>query len=146
MPRDWCCSVHYDPATGFGWAGGYTGHGVVTSNVLGRTLADLVLQRDSDLVSLPWVGHESPRWEPEPLRFIASRAIVTTLGSADRAEDRRDRPARRTRLVQPVHAGPLRRPHRASADRATSLRVDEKARGGPVGVAARLRAVSARAR
>ena len=101
VPRDWCCSVHYDPATGFGWAGGYTGHGVVTSHVLGRTLADLVLKRDSDLVSLPWVGHESRRWEPEPLRFIASRAIVTTLGSADRYEDRSDRPARRTRLVQP---------------------------------------------
>ena len=101
VPRDWCCSVHYDPATGFGWAGGYTGHGVVTSNVLGRTLADLVLRRDSDLVSLPWVGHRSPRWEPEPLRFLASRAIVSTLGSADRAEDRSDRPARRARLVQP---------------------------------------------
>jgi glycine/D-amino acid oxidase-like deaminating enzyme len=101
VPRDWCCSVHYDVATGFGWAGGYTGHGVVTSNVLGRTLADLVLRRDSELVSLPWVGHRSPRWEPEPLRFLASRAIVSTLGSADRAEDRRDRPAWRTRLVRP---------------------------------------------
>ena len=101
VPRDWCCSVHYDPATGFGWAGGYTGHGVVTSNVLGRTLADLVLRRETDLVSLPWVGHASPRWEPEPLRFLASRAIVSVLGSADRAEDRRDRPAWRTRLVRP---------------------------------------------
>jgi glycine/D-amino acid oxidase-like deaminating enzyme len=101
VPRDWCCSVHYDPATGFGWAGGYTGHGVVTSNLLGRTLADLVLRRETDLVSLPWVGHESPRWEPEPLRFLASRAIVSTLGSADRAEDRRDRAAWRTRLVKP---------------------------------------------
>jgi glycine/D-amino acid oxidase-like deaminating enzyme len=101
VPRDWCCSVHYDPATGFGWAGGYTGHGVVTSNLLGRTLADLVLRRETDLVSLPWVGHESPRWEPEPLRFLASRAIVSTLGSADRAEDQRDRAAWRTRLVKP---------------------------------------------
>ena len=101
VPRDWCCSVHYDHSTGFGWAGGYTGHGVVTSNVLGRTLADLVLRRDTELVSLPWVGHVSPRWEPEPLRFLASRAIVRTLGSADRVEDRRDRPAWRTRLVGP---------------------------------------------
>jgi glycine/D-amino acid oxidase-like deaminating enzyme len=101
VPRDWCCSVHYDPRTGFGWAGGYTGHGVVTSNLLGRTLADLVLRRDTRLVSLPWVGHASPRWEPEPLRFLASRAIVGTLGSADRYEDANDRPARRTRLVRP---------------------------------------------
>ena len=54
-----------------------------------------------ELVSLPWVGHVSPRWEPEPLRFLASRAIVRTLGSADRVEDRRDRPAWRTRLVGP---------------------------------------------
>jgi glycine/D-amino acid oxidase-like deaminating enzyme len=101
VPRDWCCSVHYDESTGFGWAGGYTGHGVATSHVLGRTLADLVLRRDTDLVSLPWVGHASPRWEPEPLRFLASRAIVGVLGSADRVEDRSDRAAWRTRLVQP---------------------------------------------
>ncbi len=101
VPRDWCCSVHYDRVSGFGAAGGYTGHGVVTSNVLGRTLADLVLGRDTGLVSLPWVEHKSPRWEPEPLRFLASRAIVGMLGSADRAEDRSDRPARRARLVQP---------------------------------------------
>ena len=101
VPRDWCCSVHYDRVSGFGAAGGYTGHGVVTSNVLGRTLADLVLGRDTGLVSLPWVEHKSPRWEPEPLRFLASRAIVGMLGSADRAEDRNDRPARRARLVQP---------------------------------------------
>jgi glycine/D-amino acid oxidase-like deaminating enzyme len=101
VPRDWCCAVEYDRASGLGRAGGYTGHGVVTSHVLGRTLADLVLGRESDLVSLPWVGHRSPSWEPEPLRFLASRAIVATLGSADRVEDRTDRTARRTRLVRP---------------------------------------------
>jgi glycine/D-amino acid oxidase-like deaminating enzyme len=101
VPRDWCMSVAYDRARGVGWAGGYSGHGVVASNIAGRTLADLVLGRDSDLVSLPWVGHRARRWEPEPLRFLASRAVVRILGSADRHEDRTDRPARRTRLVQP---------------------------------------------
>ena len=29
-------------ASGLGWAGGYTGHGVAASNLAGRTLADLV--------------------------------------------------------------------------------------------------------
>ena len=33
--------------------------------------------------------------------LAASRAIVSTLGSADRVEDRRDRPAWRARLVRP---------------------------------------------
>jgi glycine/D-amino acid oxidase-like deaminating enzyme len=101
VPRDWCMSIHYDPATRFGWAGGYSGHGVVASNISGRTLADLVLGTSSDLVSLPWVGHRSRRWEPEPLRFLASRAIVRILDSADRREDASGRPAARTRLVAP---------------------------------------------
>lgn len=101
VPRDWCMSVDYDRTTGFGWAGGYSGHGVAASNIAGRTLADLVLGRQSDLVTLPWVGHRTRRWEPEPLRYLASQAIVKVLASADRHEDRTDTPARRTALVAP---------------------------------------------
>ena len=101
VPRDWCMSVSYDRQRGFGWAGGYAGHGVVAANVSGRTLADLVLGRETDRVTLPWVNHRSRRWEPEPIRFLASRAIVAILGSADRYEDRTDRRARRTTLVAP---------------------------------------------
>jgi hypothetical protein len=93
--------VVYDRSTGFGWAGGYSGHGVVAANISGRTLADLVLGRDSELVRLPWVGHVSRRWVAEPLRFLASRGIVSVLASADRYEDRVDRRARRTSLVAP---------------------------------------------
>jgi glycine/D-amino acid oxidase-like deaminating enzyme len=99
VPRDWCMSVSFDRARGVGWGGGYSGHGVVASNIVGRTLADLVLDRPSDLTSLPWVEHRSPRWEPEPLRFLASWLIVKTLGSADRHEDSTGRAARRTRLL-----------------------------------------------
>jgi glycine/D-amino acid oxidase-like deaminating enzyme len=102
VPRDWSMSVTFDPATGLGAAGGYTGHGVVATNISGRTLADLALRRDSELVSMPWVGHRSRQWEPEPLRFLASRAIVATLGGADRHEDQTDTTARRVRLLAPV--------------------------------------------
>jgi glycine/D-amino acid oxidase-like deaminating enzyme len=102
VPRDWCMSITYNAATGFGWAGGYSGHGVVAASISGRTLADLVLDRKTDLVALPWVGHRSRRWEPEPLRYLASKAIVRVLGSADRYEDRSNRPARRCRLLAPV--------------------------------------------
>jgi glycine/D-amino acid oxidase-like deaminating enzyme len=106
VPRDWSMSVSFDSRARVGFAGGYTGHGVVASNISGRTLADLVLGRDTDLVSLPWVGHRSRRWEPEPLRFIASRAIVGVLGQADAIEDRTGRASRWTRLVAPFMPPP----------------------------------------
>jgi glycine/D-amino acid oxidase-like deaminating enzyme len=101
VPRDWSMSVAFDRTSGLGAAGGYTGHGVATSNLAGRTLADLVLGRDSALVTMPWVGHRSRRWEPEPIRFLASSAIVRTLGAADRREDASGRPARRVALLRP---------------------------------------------
>lgn len=101
VPRDWCMAINYDRNRGFGWAGGYSGHGVVAANISGRTLADLVLGTESDLVTLPWVGHRARCWEPEPLRFLASRAIVEMLGGADRHEDMTGRRARRATLVAP---------------------------------------------
>ena len=100
-PRDWSMGIRFDPARGLGEAGGYTGHGVGAANLSGRTLADLVLRRDSELVRMPWVGHRSRRWEPEPLRFLASAAIIRTLGAADRHEDASDRASARVRLLRP---------------------------------------------
>jgi len=99
-PRDWSMSVGFDRASGLARAGGYSGHGVVASSLAGRTLADLITGTDSDLVGLPWVGHVSRRWEPEPLRYLGARTIAKVVASADRAEDRTGRPARRVRLVQ----------------------------------------------
>ncbi|MCU0816655.1 MAG: FAD-binding oxidoreductase [Cypionkella sp.] len=66
VPRDWCASLAFDPATRIGHAGGYVGVGVSTSNLAGRTLADLTLGRESALVRLPWVNRPVRRWEPEP--------------------------------------------------------------------------------
>ncbi len=101
VPRDWSMSVNFDPVTRVGSAGGYSGHGVVASNIAGRTLADLVLGRESDRARLPWVHHRTRRWEPEPLRFLASRAIMRLLENADQREDRTGRPSRRVRLLAP---------------------------------------------
>lgn len=101
VPRDWCMAVNYDRATGVGSTGGYSGHGVLAAHVGGRALADLVLGRDTERAHAPWVGHTSRRWEPEPLRYIASRAIISTLASADQAEVRSGVGARRVKLVAP---------------------------------------------
>ncbi len=86
VPRDWAAAVVHDAATGLGWAGGYVGTGVTATNLAGRTLADLVLGRDTELARLPWVGHRAKRWEVEPLRWTAVNAIYTAYGMADRME------------------------------------------------------------
>ena len=86
MPRDWYSTVGLDPKTGLGWAGGYVGDGVSTTNLAGRTLADLVLGLESEFVGLPWVGHRSPRWEPEPFRWAGINTGRWLMGSLDRAE------------------------------------------------------------
>ena len=104
VPRDWSMSITFDPASGTGWAGGYTGHGVAASNLSGRTLTDLVLGRQTELTEMPWVGHKVRNWEPEPLRFLASRAIIAMLERADRHEDRTGRKAGSVRLLKPFLA------------------------------------------
>lgn len=88
VPRDWSATVAYDRATGLGHAGGYVGTGVTSTNLAGRTLADLVLERDSDLVTLPWVGHRARKWEVEPLRYLGVSAIYGAYRRADAVESR----------------------------------------------------------
>jgi glycine/D-amino acid oxidase-like deaminating enzyme len=94
IARDWHPSVGHDPATGMGWAGGYVGDGVAATNLAGRTLADLVLAKPSRLVEHPWVGHHSPAWEPEPLRWLGVNAGLRLAHLADAEESRTGRPAR----------------------------------------------------
>ncbi|HEY3734524.1 MAG TPA: FAD-dependent oxidoreductase [Streptosporangiaceae bacterium] len=86
VPRDWCATVSLDEATGLGWAGGYTGHGVAAANLAGRTLADLVLGRDTPRTALPWVNHRTRRWEPEPARWLGVRGLYASYRLADRIE------------------------------------------------------------
>ncbi len=96
IPRNWRPTVGYDRAAGFAWAGGYVGEGVAAANLAGRTLADLILGRDSDLVRLPWVGPPFPSWEPEPLRWLAV-AGIRRIGEALDAAELADRPTPRLR-------------------------------------------------
>jgi glycine/D-amino acid oxidase-like deaminating enzyme len=101
ISRDWTASVGLDRATGLGWAGGYVGDGVTTTNLAGRTLADLVLGRDTELTRLPWVGHRSRSWEPEPLRWLGINAGLRGMTWADREEAVTGRESRIARLVSP---------------------------------------------
>jgi glycine/D-amino acid oxidase-like deaminating enzyme len=105
IARDWFPSVGLDRATGLGWAGGYVGDGVSTTNLAGRTLRDLVLHRDTELTSLAWVGHRSKRWEPEPFRFAGINAGLRLAASADRAEERTGRSTWRSGALERMLGG-----------------------------------------
>ncbi|MEZ0064831.1 glycine/D-amino acid oxidase-like deaminating enzyme [Streptacidiphilus sp. MAP12-20] len=86
VPRDWCSTVALDRASGLGWAGGYVGSGVTTTNLAARTLRDLVLGESSQLTDLPWVNHRVRRWEPEPFRWIGVHGMYAAYHFADRQE------------------------------------------------------------
>ncbi len=99
VARDWSCAVRYDPTTGHATAGGYVGDGVATSNLAGRTLASLITGRPpdddiDDVTTLPWVGHASRRWEPEPLRWVGVNSARWAARRADTTERRTGRPSR----------------------------------------------------
>ena len=102
VPRDWHPSCGYERAAGLAWAGGYVGDGVSTTNLAGRTLADLITGADTAITHLPWVQHRSPDWEPEPLRWLGHRALTGLARSADRVERRTGRPARRMAVLERV--------------------------------------------
>jgi glycine/D-amino acid oxidase-like deaminating enzyme len=94
-------SVPLDMAPALGYAGdrnvvysvGCVGHGVSLTHLNGRTLADLVLERDTDLTRVFFVNRKTIPWPPEPIRYLVSRAIVAAMRYDDRRSERR-RPAR----------------------------------------------------
>ncbi|BCX68359.1 NAD(P)/FAD-dependent oxidoreductase [Pseudomonas izuensis] len=77
-----------DRASGIALSGGYGGEGVGASNLGGRTLADLILERDTELVHQPWVipqgGLDALKaWEPEPCRWLGYNAIIRSFVHED---------------------------------------------------------------
>ncbi|MCW2752698.1 MAG: FAD-dependent oxidoreductase [Marmoricola sp.] len=105
ITRDWSASVGLDRGSGQAWAGGYVGDGVGTTNLAGRTLTDLILRRDTELTSLPWVDHHSPSWEPEPLRWLGINAGLRAMTAADAEERLTRRPSVIAKAMSPLIHG-----------------------------------------
>ena len=93
-PRDWTFNISFNPRSGLGSAGGYVGDGVATSHLAGRTLADLVCDKTSELTGLCSVNHSSRKWEVEPLRYVAVNSLTKLAMLADWKENKTGRPAR----------------------------------------------------
>jgi glycine/D-amino acid oxidase-like deaminating enzyme len=89
-------SVPIDMAPAIGFLGdrraiyslGCVGHGVSMAHLNGRTIADLVLERDTDLTRVWFVGRKMIPWPPEPIRFLAGHAIRGFMRVEDWAYER----------------------------------------------------------
>jgi glycine/D-amino acid oxidase-like deaminating enzyme len=77
-------SVPLDMAPAIGYAGdknvvyslGAVGHGVSMTQLNGLTIADLILERKTDLTDVFFVNRRTIPWPPEPLRYLAGKAIL----------------------------------------------------------------------
>ncbi len=85
-------AVCFDTNTRFGWAGGFFGDGVGATNLAGRTMADLVLSRDTERSHALWVNPEREKalsarlWEPEPIRWVGVQTRAKLMDWTDNAE------------------------------------------------------------
>jgi glycine/D-amino acid oxidase-like deaminating enzyme len=88
-------SVPLDMAPAIGFAGdknvvyslGTVGHGVSMTQLNGRTIADLILERKTDLTDVFFVNRRTIPWPPEPLRNLAIKAIRGYMQWEDRMYD-----------------------------------------------------------
>jgi glycine/D-amino acid oxidase-like deaminating enzyme len=84
-------SVPIDMAPAIGFIGderaifslGCVGHGVSMTHLNGRLLSDLALERKTDLTEVWFVNRRMLPWPPEPLRLLASQAILGYLHLED---------------------------------------------------------------
>jgi glycine/D-amino acid oxidase-like deaminating enzyme len=67
-------------------AAGYTGNGVGPSNMVGRTLASLALDRDDDHTRLAFVDARTPRIPPEPFHWLGGESIRYAIGKKEQVE------------------------------------------------------------
>ena len=100
-PRDWCMAVDLRPGDRSRPGGRVRGPRRRRVEPR-RPNARRPDHRSRDASSPACRGSATPAasWEPEPLRFIAARTIATVAASADAAEDRTGRPARRIGIVR----------------------------------------------
>ncbi|TBU95847.1 NAD(P)/FAD-dependent oxidoreductase [Phytopseudomonas dryadis] len=88
MTRHFRPYVLCDQPRNMACAGGYGGEGVGGAYLAGRTLADLILGRDTLYARAPWVTRRSlssalKRWEPEPFRWLGYGGISAAYSYED---------------------------------------------------------------
>lgn len=92
-------SVPLDMAPALGYVGGKqmvyslgcVGHGVSLTHLNGRTLADMILEKKTDLTDVFFVNRTTIPWPPEPFRNMAIKAILGYMHIEDRFMDQKKR-------------------------------------------------------
>ena len=84
--RDWFTSANVDHNTLIASLGGYVGDGVAFSYVAAKEVAKSIVGQDHDNRLLPIVNHISPKWEPEPFRYVGINSILRLTERADETE------------------------------------------------------------
>lgn len=102
VSRLWAPGVGLDKQSGLGYAGGYVGEGLASSNMAGRTMRDLVLGESTELTALPWTNLTARRWEPEPLRYIGAGVIWSARAFGDHTESKFNKPSRVTAVANKI--------------------------------------------
>jgi glycine/D-amino acid oxidase-like deaminating enzyme len=92
VKRDWMPTVHFDARSGLALAFGYAGQGVAVTNLAGRILAALITSKHPEYSKLPMTGHHSPKWEPEPLRWMAVNYVQRAMERLDAHSRRKGEP------------------------------------------------------
>ena len=87
MPMDWTPAVRFDSNSKIGFAGGYTGQGVSTSNLAGQMLAGMINGHQTGYESLPFAQRRSASWIPEPLRWAVVRYMQGAYLRIDEAAE-----------------------------------------------------------
>lgn len=105
IPRNWVPGLTFDRASGVASLGGYVGEGVVAANLAGRTLAELIVGVETERTSLPWVGANARKWEPEPFRWLGVRGSRAVLARADATETRTDQESTAARWLSRLLRG-----------------------------------------
>ena len=67
---------------------GCIGHGVSMTHLNGRAIADLLLERNTELANGPFVNRRVLPWPPEPVRLGVSAALRAYLQAEDWAHER----------------------------------------------------------
>ena len=63
------------------------GHGVSLTHLNGRTVADLVLERRTDLTDVFFVNRRTIPWPPRPLQGLLVKGILGFMHYEDRRDD-----------------------------------------------------------